>query len=262
MGAAIWSTDPERMLRFPARFLVRFMHNHGMLTVDDRPTWRVISGGSARYVERLVAPWRHRIRLGCAVTQVRRSGDGVWINARSAPAARYDHVFFACHADEALRLLADPSPAEREILGALPFQRNEAVLHTDISLLPRRRLALAAWNYHVLPNAGTRVALTYNMNILQGLTSRHTFCVTLNRSDAIDPARVLQRITYDHPLFTPEGIAAQRRHHEISGVHRTHYCGAYWRYGFHEDGVVSAQRAVQRFERNIHDAQRDLPRVA
>ena len=262
MGAAIWSTDPERMLRFPARFLVRFMHNHGMLTVDDRPTWRVISGGSARYVERLVAPWRHRIRLGCAVTQVRRSGDGVWINARSAPAARYDHVFFACHADEALRLLADPSPAEREILGALPFQRNEAVLHTDISLLPRRRLAWAAWNYHVLPNAGTRVALTYNMNILQGLTSRHTFCVTLNRSDAIDPARVLQRITYDHPLFTPKGIAAQRRHHEISGVHRTHYCGAYWRYGFHEDGVVSAQHAVQRFEEGRHDAQRDLPRVA
>jgi len=262
MGAAIWSTDPQRMLAFPARFLVRFMHNHGMLTVDDRPVWRVVTGGSARYVKRLVAPWRHRVRLNCAVTEVRRKPDGVWVTARGSGAARYDHVFFACHADEALRLLADPWPAEREILGALPFQRNEAVLHTDISLLPRRRLAWAAWNYHVLPNAGTRVALTYNMNILQGLTSRHTFCVTLNRSDAIDPARVLQRITYDHPLFTPKGIAAQRRHHEISGVHRTHYCGAYWRYGFHEDGVVSAQHAVQRFEEGRHDAQRDLPRVA
>jgi predicted NAD/FAD-binding protein len=168
----------------------------------------------------------------------------------------------ACHSDEALRLLADPSSAEREILGALPFQRNEAVLHTDTSLLPRRRLAWAAWNYHVLPDVGRRVALTYNMNILQGLTSRHTFCVTLNRSDAIDPARILKRITYDHPLFTPQGIAAQRRHHEISGVHRTHYCGAYWRYGFHEDGVISALQAVQQFEQGHDDAQCNLSRVA
>lgn len=262
MGAAIWSTDPQHMLAFPARFLVRFMHNHGMLTVNDRPVWRVVSGGSARYVEALVAPWRHRIRLNCAVSQVRRLADGVSVSAQGAPTARYDHVFFACHADQALGLLADPSPAEREILGALPFQRNEAVLHTDTSLLPRSRLAWAAWNSHVLPVAGQRVALTYNMNVLQGLTSRHTFCVTLNRSDAIDPARVLKRIAYDHPLFTPQGIAAQQRHHEISGVQRSHYCGAYWRYGFHEDGVISAQHAVQRFEQGHHDAQRDLSRVA
>jgi len=171
-------------------------------------------------------------------------------------------VFFACHADQALRLLADPSAAEREILGALPFQRNEAVLHTDTSLLPRRRLAWAAWNYHVLPDAGQRVALTYNMNILQGLNSRHTFCVTLNRSQAIDPRHVLKRLSYDHPMFTPAGVAAQQRHHEISGVRRTHYCGAYWRYGFHEDGVVSALTALQRFEQGAHHAQRDLPRVA
>jgi predicted NAD/FAD-binding protein len=262
MGAAIWSTDPQRMLRFPARFFVRFMHNHGMLSVNDRPVWRVISGGSARYVERLVAPWRHRVRLDCAVTQVRRLNDGVWISAQGAGTERFDHVFFACHADEALRLLADPSAAEREILGALPFQRNEAVLHTDTALLPRRRLAWAAWNYHVLPEAGQRVALTYNMNILQGLRSRHTFCVTLNRGEAIDPSRVLKRLSYHHPLFTLEGVAAQRRHGEISGVHRTHYCGAYWRYGFHEDGVVSALTALQRFEQRAHDAQRDLPRVA
>ena len=262
MAAAIWSTDPVRMLGFPARFLVRFMHNHGMLTVNDRPTWRVISGGSARYVERLVAPWRERIRLNCAVRQVRRACDGVWVSAHGAPPARYDHVFFACHADEALRLLADPSPAEREILGALPFQPNEAVLHTDTALLPRRRRAWAAWNYHVLAEAGQRVALTYNMNLLQGLTSRHTFCVTLNRSDAIDPARVLKRIAYRHPVFTPQGVAAQRRHAEISGVGRTHYCGAYWRYGFHEDGVISALQALRHFEQGHHDAQRALSRVA
>ena len=262
MGAAIWSTDPQRMLKFPARFFVRFMHNHGMLSVNDRPVWRVISGGSARYVERLVAPWRHRVRLNCAVTQVRRLNDGVLVSAHGMPTERFDQVFFACHADQALRLLADPSAAEREILGALPFQRNEAVLHTDTSLLPRRRLAWAAWNYHVLPDAGQRVALTYNMNILQGLNSRHTFCVTLNRSQAIDPRHVLMRLSYDHPMFTPAGVAAQQRHHEISGVRRTHYCGAYWRYGFHEDGVVSALTALQRFEQGAHHAQRDLPRVA
>ena len=263
MGAAIWSTDPQRMLAFPARFFVRFLHNHGMLTLNDRPLWRVVAGGSARYVERLVAPWRHRIRLNCAVTQVRRLADGVLVGAQGAPTERYDHVFLACHADQALRLLADPSPAEREILGALPFQGNEAVLHTDTSLLPRRRLAWAAWNSHVLPQHDQRVALTYNMNILQGLCSRHTFCVTLNRSDAIDPRRVLKRLTYHHPLFTPEGVAAQGRHDEISGVRRTHYCGAYWRFGFHEDGVASALQAVQRFEQGLHHhAQRALQRVA
>jgi predicted NAD/FAD-binding protein len=184
------------------------------------------------------------------------------VKARGHEATPYDAIFLACHSGQALALLADADAAEREILGALPFQRNEAVLHTDTALLPRRRLAWAAWNYHVLPEAGQRVALTYNMNILQGLRSRHTFCVTLNRGEAIDPSRVLKRLSYHHPLFTPEGVAAQRRHGEISGVHRTHYCGAYWRYGFHEDGVVSALTALQRFEQRAHDAQRDLPRVA
>src|SRR5262249_54424714 len=156
--------------------------------------------------------------------------------------------FFACHADEALRLLADPSPDERAILGALPYQRNEAVLHTDTALLPRRRRAWAAWNYHVPARAGGGATLTYDMNILQRLVARETYCVTLNASADIDPRKVLRTMHYDHPLFTPAGIAAQRRHAAISGVRRTHYCGAYWRYGFHEDGVVSARMALQRFE--------------
>jgi predicted NAD/FAD-binding protein len=261
MGAAIWSTDPDRMLGFPARFFVRFLHNHGMLSVNDRPAWRAIAGGSARYVEKLIAPWRHLIRLDCPVEQVRRLADGVRVVSRGGVAERYDHVFFACHADTALRLLADPSPAEREILGALPYQSNDVVLHTDTSLLPRARRAWAAWNYHVPAGRGDGVALTYNMNILQGLTSRHTYCVTLNRTEHIDPRRVLRRLCYSHPLFTPEGIAAQRRHHEISGANRTHYCGAYWRHGFHEDGVASALAALRLFEQG-HHAQRDLLRVA
>jgi len=264
MGAAIWSTDPSRMLDFPARFFVRFLHNHGMLTVDERPVWRVIRGGSARYVEALTARWRDRIRLGTPVELVRRRPDGVHLQVRGRPAERFDHVFLACHADQALRLLADPSRAEREVLGAIPYQRNEAVLHTDTTLLPRRRRAWAAWNYHVLPGSGHGVALTYDMNILQGLRSRHTFCVTLNAGDRIDPARVIKRLSYTHPLFTPAGVAAQQRHGEISGVRGTHYCGAYWRYGFHEDGVVSALMALRRFDdlRGDDHAQRDLSRVA
>jgi len=261
MGAAIWSTEPERMLGFPAQFFIRFLHHHGMLSVNDRPVWRVVRGGSARYVERLVAPFRDRILLRCPVEQVRRVPDGVVVTARGRPGERFDHVFLACHADQALRLLADPSREEREVLGALPYQRNEAVLHTDTALLPRARRAWAAWNYHLLPRRGAGATLTYNMNILQGLASRHTFCVTLNATDRIDPTKVIRRLQYDHPLFTPEGVAAQQRHHEISGVRATHYCGAYWRWGFHEDGVVSALQALRRFE-DTHDAQRALPRVA
>jgi uncharacterized protein len=265
MGAAIWSTDPARMLAFPACFFARFLHNHGMLTINDRPVWRVIRGGSARYVERLVAPWRNRVRLNTPVAQVRRQADSVLVSTQGHATERFDHVFLACHADQALALLADPTPEERAVLGALPYQRNAAVLHTDTTLLPRSRRAWAAWNYHREPDNAAGVTLTYNMNMLQGLDSRHTFCVTLNSSARIDPARVLKRLCYEHPLFTPAGVAAQSRHGEISGAarthHRTHYCGAYWRFGFHEDGVVSAETALQRFD-EVCDAQRALSRVA
>ena len=266
MGAAIWSTEPARMFAFPARFFVRFLHNHGMLSVNDRPVWRVIRGGSAAYVERLAAPFRDRIRLATPVERILRRPDGVMVHARGCEPERFDHVFLACHADQALRMLGDASREEREILGAMPYQRNEAVLHTDTSLLPRRRRAWAAWNYHRLRETGSGVALTYDMNILQGLRSRHTFCVTLNASQHVDPRRVLRRMEYSHPLFTTAAAAAQRRHAEISAERRTHYCGAYWRYGFHEDGVVSALDALARFERSLQSershAQRDLSRVA
>ena len=261
MGAAIWSTDPARMLEFPARYFVRFFHNHGMLSVNERPQWRAIRGGSARYVEKLVAPFRARIRLNTPVESVRRMPDRVLVKARGAEATRFDHVFFACHSDQALRLIADASELEREVLGAIAYQENEAVLHTDTSLLPRARRAWAAWNYHVLREHGTRVALTYNMNILQSLSSRHTFCVTLNRTQCIDPNKIVRRLVYHHPLYTPAGVAAQQRQREVNGVQRTYFCGAYWRFGFHEDGVVSAHNALQHFEESAY-AQRDLSRVA
>ncbi len=260
MGAAIWSTDPARMLAFPARFFVRFFHNHGMLSVDHRPQWRAIRGGSARYVDKLIAPFKQRIRVNTAVERVWRMPDRVMVKARDAEAERFDHVFLACHSDQALRLLADASTLEREVIGAIAYQPNEAVLHTDTSLLPRKKRAWAAWNYHV--GAGQSAAtLTYNMNILQNRSSRHTFCVTLNRTANIAPGKIIKRLNYDHPLYTPAGVAAQQRQHEVNGVNRTFYCGAYWRYGFHEDGVVSALAALKHFDQATH-AQRHLSRVA
>ena len=260
MGASIWSSDPASMLEFPARFFVRFLHNHGMLTVNDRPVWRTIRGGSARYVETLTAPFRERIRLNTPVEWMRRLPGSVIVKARGSEALRFDAAFLSCHSDQALRLLADPSRVERDVLGAIPYQTNEAVLHTDTRLLPKRRLAWAAWNYHVLPEGRGPIALTYNMNILQRLDAPTPFLVTLNRSEAIDPARVIKRITYHHPLFTPSAVAAQARQRELNGAHRTYYCGAWWSNGFHEDGVVSALHSLAHFEQD--HAQRPLHRSA
>jgi predicted NAD/FAD-binding protein len=261
MGAAIWSTDPENMQRFPARYFVRFFHNHGMLSVDRRPQWRVIQGGSARYVEKLTAPFRECIRLRTPVEWIRRLPGQVLVKARGLETERYDQVFLACHSDQALALLADASAQEREVLSAIPYQENEAVLHTDTRLLPRRKLAWAAWNYHVLPQARERAALTYNMNILQGLNAPTPLLVTLNHNAAIDPARIIKRVSYHHPLYTHAGVAAQARQAEINGVLNTYFCGAYWRFGFHEDGVVSALNALEHFkDRNLH-AQRALHRT-
>lgn len=261
MGAAIWSTDPENMQRFPARYFVRFFHNHGMLSVDQRPQWRVIQGGSARYVEKLTAPFRERIRLRTPVEWIRRLPGQVLVKARGLETERYDQVFLACHSDQALALLADASTQEREVLGAIPYQENEAVLHTDTRLLPHRKLAWAAWNYHVLPQARERVALTYNMNILQGLNAPTPLLVTLNHSAAIDPAKIIKRISYQHPLYTRAGVAAQARQVEINGPLNTYFCGAYWRFGFHEDGVVSALNALEHFQERKQHAQRTLHRT-
>lgn len=261
MGAAIWSTDAQNMQRFPARYFVRFFQNHGMLSVDKRPQWRVVKGGSARYVERLTASFHDRIRLNTPVEWVRRLPHQVLVKAHGLETERYDQVFLACHSDQALALLADASDLEREVLGAIQYQENEAVLHTDTRLLPRRKLAWAAWNYHVLAEARERVALTYNMNILQGLGAPEPFLVTLNNSAAIDPDKIIKRITYHHPLYTRSGVAAQARQVEINGAQNTYFCGAYWRFGFHEDGVVSALNALKHFKERNQNAQRTLFRA-
>lgn len=255
MGAAIWSADHATMHEFPARYLVRFFKNHGMLSVDQRPTWRVIRGGSQRYMDKLVVPFRDRIRLNTPVKSITRQPDFVEIEAtvqgRQTPSMRFDHVILATHSDQALSMLADPSRAEREILGAIPYQDNEAVLHTDASLLPRHKLAWAAWNYHLLPNQPDRAVVTYHMNRLQGLRAPREFCVTLNHTKAIDPQKIIRRITYHHPVYSPAAVAAQKRHRDISGVNRTSYCGAYWGFGFHEDGVNSALAVCRPFGKDL-----------
>jgi uncharacterized protein len=240
-ASAVWSADPEQLWRFPARFLAEFFDNHGMLGFRDRPRWRTIRGGSRRYVEALTRPFADRIRLRTPVRAVHRHDDHVIVDGD-----RFDHVVLAAHADQSLGMLADPSDRELEILGAFPYQPNEAVLHTDRSLLPRRRRAWASWNYHLLEQPAGRLTVTYHMNRLQALSADREFCVTLNRTDRIDPDRILRRISYAHPVYTAAGAAAQQRHGEISGHGRTHFCGAYWGWGFHEDGVASAVRVAER----------------
>ena len=244
-AAAVWSADPEQMWSFPASFMAEFFDNHGMYSLRDRPQWRTVTGGSHSYVAAISAPWRDRVRLGAAVRQIERLPDKVRIEAEGCESEEFDEVVLATHSDQALALLADSSEPEREILGAIPYQRNEAVLHTDRSLLPRRRAAWSSWNFHLEEQPGGRSTVTYWMNNLQRLRVRRQYLLTLNRSEAIDPAKVLRRFEYNHPVYTADGVAAQTRHAEISGVRRTHYCGAYWGWGFHEDGVLSALRACE-----------------
>jgi predicted NAD/FAD-binding protein len=239
-AAAVWSADPGQMWTFPARFLVQFFDNHGMLELRGRPRWSVVRGGSRRYVERLTAPFADAIRLGTPARSLRRGEDGVSVDGE-----RFDHVVLAVHADQALRLLGDGATAlERELLSAFPYAPNEAVLHHDERLLPRRRRAWASWNYHLVDTAPGRPTVTYHMNRLQSLSTPRQWCVTLNRTEAIDPAKIVRTIQYSHPVFTAAGIRAQRRVGEISRG-RTHFCGAYWGWGFHEDGVVSGLRVAR-----------------
>ncbi len=246
-ASAVSSADPRQMWSFPARFLAEFFDHHGMLGLRGRPHWRVVSGGSARYVEALTAPFTERIRLRTPVRSVCRDGDGVVVSPRGGEPERFDQVVLATHSDQALAVLRDATPHERSVLAAIPYQVNEAVLHTDVRLLPRRRRAWASWNYHWRPDPGPRTTVTYHMNRLQSLRAEREFCVTLNRTEAIDPERIIRKLTYAHPVFTSAGVEAQRRFAQVSGTDRLHFCGAYWGWGFHEDGVRSALRVAESF---------------
>lgn len=261
MAAAIWSAEPGSILDMPVSFLVRFFDNHGLLQVSDRPQWRVIKDGSRQYVNKLVDGHRDRIRLNSPVTAVRRIDDRVEIHSVSGGRELFDYVFLACHSDQALSLLKDATRMEREVLGAIRYQPNEAVLHTDDSLMPSRRRAWAAWNYHIPTDAARHVAVTYNMNILQGLPSQKQYLVTLNSDRHIDTDKVIRRVQYEHPVYSREAVAAQQRQADIN-EDRTFFCGAYWRNGFHEDGVVSALNALAQFERRLANEKLHLRRAS
>jgi uncharacterized protein len=243
----VWSADPRQLRSFPASLLAEFFDNHGMFGFSGRPRWRAVAGGSTRYVEHLTAPMRDRLRLSSPVLRVERHAEHVELTTEHGGPERFDEVILAVHSDQALAMLADPSAAEVELLGAIPYQPNDVVLHTDASLLPRRRRAWASWNFHLQDDPVDRATVTYHMNRLQSLTSDTQYCVTLNRTAAIAPERVISAREFAHPVFTHRGLAAQRRWAEISGMRRTHYCGAYWGYGFHEDGVQSARRVCESF---------------
>lgn len=249
-GASIWSTDPETFRQFPFSTLARFFLNHGFLRVRNPFPWLVIQGGSRRYVELLTAPFRERIRLSAPVKQVRRGPDAVHVITFDGRSARFDHVIIATHSDQALALLSDPTPQEREVLEAIPFQENRATLHTDTSVLPKIRSVWASWNYFIPSQRSERIAVTYDMNILQTITGPPEFCVTLN-GQYMAQDKILGHFVYHHPVFRKESVPARKRHAEISGVNRTHYCGAYWGSGFHEDGVNSALAACRFFGKGL-----------
>lgn len=248
MGAAIWSSSEEVMMAFPLKFFLRFFNNHGMLSVDQRPTWRVLTGGSRSYVAPISRPFQERIHLNSPVEKVHRDPHQVTVITKGGQSAVFDQVVFACHSDQALQMLCQPTLEEKSVLGALPYQENQVTLHTDDSLMPRKKLAWASWNYHIPQRVQPCAMVTYNMNMLQNFhDAPETILVTLNRANEIRPDKIINEYRYSHPVFSLDGMQAQQKHALVSNRKRTHYCGAYWFNGFHEDGVNSALRVVKAF---------------
>ena len=249
MGCAIWSASTERMMDFPLLFFTRFFKNHGLLSVNDRPQWHVIEGGSRSYLEPLTREFKDDIVVNAAISSVRRRPEGVDLIMRDGRVEQFDQVVFACHSDQALALLGDATRAERDALGAIPYQSNEVVLHTDDSLLPRERAAWSSWNYWLRSRYQERAVLTYDMNILQGIESESTFCVTLNASEAIDPRKIIDTFHYSHPVFSLDSVEAAGRIEAFNGLNRSWFAGAWLGNGFHEDGVASARRVADAINR-------------
>jgi len=251
MGAAIWSSSIDQMNQFQFKFFVQFFHNHGLLNITDRPQWYVIPKGSRSYITPLIEPFKDNIKLNTKLIKVERRDEKVFVHHEVNSEVKideFDEIVLACYSDQALKLLDDRTPAEQEVLGAMPYSENEVVLHTDTQLLPKRRAAWASWNYQLVNDRSKPASVTYNMNILQGLQSDTTFCVTLNQSEAIAPEKVLRKFIYHHPIFSIESMQAQQKRSQICGLNNTHFAGAYWYNGFHEDGVRSAVDVAKRFD--------------
>ena len=248
MVSAIWSMGLESCMDFPLRFFVRFCDNHGLLNIVNRPQWYTIQGGSSSYIEPLTASYKRSIRLNTPVVRVEREDNLVRVITEE-DTSTFDHVVFACHGNQALSLLAKPTSEEKSVLQQFTTSENRVVLHTDTSFLPKRKLGWASWNYNMVAGAEEQTTLTYNMNILQRLKKRHTYLVTLNQD--IPEEHVLRTFTYYHPVYTQGAIAAQQRWANISGKNRSHFCGAYWFNGFHEDGVRSGLRVSAALEGSV-----------
>ncbi|MDO6508242.1 FAD-dependent oxidoreductase [Colwellia sp. 4_MG-2023] len=247
MGAAIWSSSLSQMEDFEFRFFVQFFHNHGLLNIADRPQWYVIPKGSRSYLKPLCQPFENNIKLNADISGITRSDNKVHLHFNQDPSESFDDVVIACHSDEALALLNDATEDETAILSAMPYSENSVILHTDKTLLPKREKAWASWNYQLSQDRSKAASVTYNMNILQGIESENTFCVTLNQKEDIDPNLILREFTYHHPIFSSESIQAQQQRDKICGINQTHFAGAYWHSGFHEDGVRSAIEVAKRF---------------
>ena len=245
MISAIWSMGVDDCRDFPLNFFVKFFSNHGLLDLVNRPQWYTISGGSSSYIAPLTAGFRHNILLNAPVSRIERTAEGVVVHADKG-AEIFDEVILACHGDQALSIVQDPTENERRVLSNFEFSSNRVVLHADQSHLPRRQTAWASWNYQVTEAGSEHSTLTYNMNILQRLDKKHTYLVTLNQD--IEPARTICEFNYSHPVYSIPMIEAQEQWHTISGIDRIHYCGAYWFNGFHEDGVKSGLRVAKMLE--------------
>ena len=248
MGAAIWSSSLTQMEGFEFRFFVQFFHHHGLLNIADRPQWYVVPNGSRSYLTPLCEPFKNKIHLNVSMTSITRNNGKAQINFSHAETQEFDEVVIACHSDQALSLLADATKEETEILSAMPYSENSVVLHTDRTLLPDREAAWASWNYQLSDDRSKAASVTYNMNILQGIKSKETFCVTLNQKEAIEPKKILREFIYHHPIFSSESIKAQKKRELICGHNHTHFAGAYWHNGFHEDGVRSGVEVAARFD--------------
>jgi predicted NAD/FAD-binding protein len=253
MGAAIWSTSLDQMEDFEFRFFVQFFNHHGLLNIADRPQWYVIPNGSRSYLAPLCKPFKDNITLNADISGINRSEDKVHLHFKNAPSQTFDEVVIACHSNEALALLNDATEDEQKVLSSMPYSENSVVLHTDTRLLPKRQKAWASWNYQLSSDRSKAASVTYNMNILQGLNSKYTFCVTLNQKEDIDPKTILREFTYYHPIFSAESIVAQKQRSLICGLNHTHFAGAYWHNGFHEDGVQSGVEVAQRFDCYLQD---------
>ncbi|REL35559.1 NAD(P)/FAD-dependent oxidoreductase [Thalassotalea euphylliae] len=255
MGAAIWSSSVEEMEAFELKFFIRFFHNHGLLNIADRPQWYVIPGGSKQYIAPLINSFAENITLNADIQSVTRQENSVTLHFGNGDELEFDEVVFACHSDQALALLGDASAEEKQVLGDIPYQANSVVLHTDTKLLPKRKKAWASWNYQLTSNRSRPASVTYNMNILQGLQAKNTYCVTLNQEEDIKPEKIIQKFEYHHPVFNLTSMAAQQNRSLICGQRNTHFVGAYWYNGFHEDGVRSANDVAERFDCQLQSSE-------